>query len=135
MRYRKLGRTGLQCSEIGLGAAQIGNRAVPEKTAERVLRTALEVGINFIDTAAMYGESETRIGRYLPRDSDGVIVATKCGDYEVMEDGRPRIVVDYCSELHPADHRREPAAARQGRSRHRAVSRSAPWRIRPRGGL
>jgi aryl-alcohol dehydrogenase-like predicted oxidoreductase len=95
MRYRKLGRTGLECSEIGLGAAQIGNRAVPEKTAERVLRTALEVGINFIDTAAMYGESETRIGRYLPRDSDGVIVATKCGDYEVMEDGRPRIVVDY----------------------------------------
>ena len=47
MRYRKLGRTGMECSEIGLGAAQIGNRAVPEKTAERVLRTALEVGINF----------------------------------------------------------------------------------------
>ena len=94
MRYRKLGRTGLECSEIGLGAAQIGNRAVPEKTAERVLRAALEVGTNFIDTAAMYGESETRIGRHLPRDAD-VIVATKCGDYEVLEDGTPRIVVDY----------------------------------------
>ena len=94
MRYRKLGRTGLECSEIGLGAAQIGIRSVPEQAAERVLRTALEVGVNFIDTAAMYGESETRIGRYLPRDAD-VIIATKCGDYEVLEDGTPRIVVDY----------------------------------------
>ena len=94
MRYRKLGRTGLECSEIGLGAAQIGMRSVPEQAAERVLRTALEVGINFIDTAAMYGESETRIGRFLPRDTE-VIIATKCGDYEVLEDGKPRIVVDY----------------------------------------
>ncbi|MDD9987544.1 MAG: aldo/keto reductase [Spirochaetaceae bacterium] len=94
MRYRKLGRTGLECSEIGLGAAQIGIRSVPASTAEHVLRTALEVGVNFIDTAAMYGESETRIGRYLPRDAD-VIIATKCGDYEVLEDGTPRIVVDY----------------------------------------
>ena len=94
MRYRKLGRTGLECSEIGLGAAQIGIRSVPEQAAERVLRTALEVGVNFIDTAAMYGESETRIGRYLPRDAD-VIIATKGGDYEVLEDGKPRIVVDY----------------------------------------
>jgi aryl-alcohol dehydrogenase-like predicted oxidoreductase len=60
-----------------------------------LLNAVVDSGINFIDTAAMYGESETRIGRYLPRDADGVIVATKCGDYEVMEDGTPRIVVDY----------------------------------------
>ena len=122
MRYRKLGRTGLECSEIGLGAAQIGIRSVPEEAAECVLRTALEVGVNFIDTAAMYGESETRIGRYLPRDAD-VIIATKCGDYEVLEDGTPRIVVDYS----PASILRIVDESRRRLDRDRGARRPA-WR-------
>ena len=65
MRYRTLGNTGLQVSELGLGANQIGRPQISEQTAEAVLRGAVDRGINLIDTAAMYKLSEERIGRYL----------------------------------------------------------------------
>lgn len=98
MERRKLGRTGLEVTEIGLGAAQIGNRGVPEETAEGVLRTAVDAGVNFIDTAAMYGISEERIGRHLAGRLDDVVVATKCGDYQVEEAGAWKVVKDYTPE-------------------------------------
>ena len=87
MNLRPLGKTGLDVSEIGLGAAQIGNRSLPEEQAESVLRTALDAGINFIDTAAMYGVSEERIGRYVSDRQDAFVLATKCGDYQIEEAG------------------------------------------------
>ena len=95
MNTRPLGNTGLSVSEIGLGAAQIGNRRLPEAQAEAVLRTALDVGINFIDTAAMYGVSEERIGRYLSNRREDFVVATKCGDRQVKEAGDWKVVKDY----------------------------------------
>lgn len=98
MKTRPLGSTGLQVTEIGYGAAQIGNRAVPEKQAEEVLNAVLDVGINFIDTAAMYGISEERIGKYISSRKDAFIVATKCGDYQVEEAGEWRTVKDYTPE-------------------------------------
>jgi len=98
MNYRPLGDTGLEVSEIGLGAAQIGNRSLPDDQAEAVLRTALESGINFIDTAAMYGISEERIGRHLAGRRDDYIVATKCGDYQVEEAGTWKVVKDYTAD-------------------------------------
>jgi aryl-alcohol dehydrogenase-like predicted oxidoreductase len=75
MRYRRLGRTGLNVSEISLGTVEIGmpygiaengHVAVPdESSAGRLLNHALDVGVNFIDTARAYGESEAIIGRAL----------------------------------------------------------------------
>lgn len=98
MNYRKLGKTGLDVTEIGYGAAQVGSRDLPEEKAEAVLKEVLDAGINFIDTAAMYGVSEERIGRYLSNRRDEYIVATKCGDYQVEESGEWRTVKDYTVE-------------------------------------
>ena len=98
MNLRPLGETGLQVSEIGFGAAQIGERDLPEKKAEEVLHAALDAGINFIDTAAMYGVSEERIGKYISNRKDEFIIATKCGDYQVEESGSWRTVKDYSPE-------------------------------------
>jgi aryl-alcohol dehydrogenase-like predicted oxidoreductase len=81
MRYRQLGRTGLPVSEIGYGAWGIGGRmwvGAEEDESIRALRRAIELGVNFIDTARGYGESERIVGRVV-REHRGeeVYVATK----------------------------------------------------------
>ena len=53
IQQRSLGKTGLTVSEIGLGAAQIGSIDLPDKQVEAVLNRALDLGITFIDTAAI----------------------------------------------------------------------------------
>ncbi|WP_438480784.1 aldo/keto reductase [Oleiharenicola lentus] len=86
MHYRQLGRTGLNVSVISYGASPLGNafRTIDEGEGIRTVRTALDLGINFIDTSPHYGEtrSETVLGRALqgvPRES--YILATKVGQY------------------------------------------------------
>lgn len=79
MRYRPLGRTGLSVSEIGYGAWGIGGAGwigADEHESIRALRRAIELGVNLIDTARGYGESERIVGSVL-RDHPGVLVATK----------------------------------------------------------
>lgn len=95
MESRTLGKTGLRVSEVGYGAAQIGNINMPEDRVEEVLNAVLDAGINFIDTAAMYGQSEARIGKFISRRRDEFILATKCGDYVGETDGQYHIVRDY----------------------------------------
>ncbi len=95
MEYRTLGKTGLRVSEVGYGAAQIGNINIPEDRVEEVLNAVLDAGVNFIDTAAMYGQSEARIGKFISRRRDEFILATKCGDYVGETDGQYHIVRDY----------------------------------------
>ena len=94
MQYRTLGSTGLNVSEIGFGGAQVGVRDLPEGRAQETLEAVLEAGINFIDTAALYGLSEARIGKYLSHRKDEFILATKCGDYDEIVDGERVIHVD-----------------------------------------
>src|SRR5919199_112497 len=69
MQYRTLGRTGLRVSLVSLGTggpSRLGQGSgVAEAEAHRVVLRALELGINFIDTAAGYGESEAILGRAL----------------------------------------------------------------------
>jgi aryl-alcohol dehydrogenase-like predicted oxidoreductase len=83
MRYRTLGRTDLSVSEIGFGAWAIGGSWGPQNEDDSLaaLHRALDLGVNFIDTAAGYGDgrSEQLIGRVLKErsDRDEVIVATK----------------------------------------------------------
>jgi aryl-alcohol dehydrogenase-like predicted oxidoreductase len=83
MRYRTLGRTGLSVSEISLGTVEIGmdygirpERPL-EKDAARLLDRALDLGINLIDTARAYGESEAVIGRALHGRRREFILVTK----------------------------------------------------------
>lgn len=83
MQYRTFGRTGWQVSEIGFGAWQIGGQwgKVDDDASILTLLHAFEAGINFVDTAELYGagHSETVIGRALRQWRSGkVYVATKC---------------------------------------------------------
>ena len=82
MQRRVLGRTGLEVSLLSLGTggpSLMGQRSgVAESDAARVVRQALDAGINFFDTAEAYGDSELRLGRALrgvPRDD--YVLATK----------------------------------------------------------
>lgn len=80
MRLRNFGRTGLRVSELGFGGWAIGGQSfgpVPEDEALRALGVAEEAGCNFVDTAAVYGESERIIGRFLSTRRDRWVVATK----------------------------------------------------------
>ncbi|MGW5723038.1 aldo/keto reductase [Amycolatopsis sp. NPDC003865] len=81
MQYRTLGRTGIQVSPYALGtlmfATSIGN-ADPSDSA-RVLHKALDAGINFVDTADAYGDSEEIVGKALEGRRDDVVLATKFG--------------------------------------------------------
>lgn len=81
MEYRKLGRTGLDVSVLTLGCGAVGGLMVKGEAAdqERAVALAVERGVNFLDTAALYGNgaSETNLGRILSRLKPNVIVATK----------------------------------------------------------
>ncbi len=83
MKYRRFGRIGWQVSEIGLGTWALGGDwgQVDEATAMATLHRALDVGINFFDTADVYGDglSEQRIGRLRRERSEPFYVATKAG--------------------------------------------------------
>ena len=83
MRYRTLGRTGLQVSEIGFGCGNVGGlliRGKPQEQLEAVSH-AIELGINYFDTAPQYGngQSETNLGLVLRQLRPDVRVATKVG--------------------------------------------------------
>lgn len=86
MQYRTLGRTGFEISEVSLGTWQVGGRwgtPFDFKNAEKILNEAVDNGINFIDTADVYGdgngESENAVGRLVKSRSERIYVATKCG--------------------------------------------------------
>ena len=83
MKYRKLGKTGYEVSEISFGAWAIGSEwgDVSEEDAMAALHTAVDNGINFFDTADVYGDgvSERRIARLKRERSEEIIVATKAG--------------------------------------------------------
>ncbi|NIR02812.1 MAG: aldo/keto reductase, partial [Gemmatimonadales bacterium] len=65
MRKRKLGRTGLEISEMGLGGVFWGGDDPNDSAAHRIVRRALELGINYVDTAPLYGRSEEVLGAAL----------------------------------------------------------------------
>lgn len=80
MDYRQLGRSGLRVSVIGLGGNTFGRYADADRTREIVSR-AIEVGVNFIDTANIYnaGASEELLGKAIAGRRDDVLIATKVG--------------------------------------------------------
>jgi len=100
MEYRLLGRTGLRVSEVGFGCWAIGGPAtlgefvigwgkVDDATSLRALQAALDEGINFFDTADVYGlgHSEELVGKAFSGKRDQVIIATKVGN-RVTQDNR-----------------------------------------------
>jgi aryl-alcohol dehydrogenase-like predicted oxidoreductase len=82
MRYRTLGRTGIEVSELGYGAWGIGQSmwiGAEDDESLRALRRAIELGVTFIDTALVYGNghSEELVGQVVRAASETVHVATK----------------------------------------------------------
>jgi len=83
MNFRSFGKTGQKLSEVGLGTWQLGSSwgDVPEEVALATLKAATDEGVNFFDTADVYGDgrSERLIGRFLKESGLPVFVATKLG--------------------------------------------------------
>jgi aryl-alcohol dehydrogenase-like predicted oxidoreductase len=84
MKYRRLGKTGWQVSEVSLGSWQVGGRwgdPFSIETAEKNLNAAIDMGVNFIDTADAYagGKSEQAVAKVAKSRSEEIRIATKCG--------------------------------------------------------
>ena len=81
MNYRKFGNTGIEVSEIGFGCGDVGGLMVRGEHADQVraVARAMELGINYFDTASRYGggQSETNLGQVLKELSAEVYVGTK----------------------------------------------------------
>src|SRR5215469_1244574 len=106
MNYRTLGKTGLKVSEMGYGAWGIGKGAwVGASDAESVkaLNRAVDLGLNFIDTALAYGDghSESLVGRLVKERSETIYVATKIPPKNEVWPARSGVPV---SETFPREH-------------------------------
>ena len=91
MEMTPLGKTGLNVSRLGAGLARIGQELTMADVEEagQVLNTALDNGINFLDTAACYDISEELVGRTVAHRRDEYILATKCGHVTSGTSGKP----------------------------------------------
>lgn len=102
MHYRKFGSTGFDASEVGLGTWQFGGDwgAINELDANAILKSALDRGINFFDTADVYGSgrSETLIGSFLQDIKENVFVATKLGRFGGYPDKYSFDFIKKCTE-------------------------------------
>ncbi len=80
MEYRKLGRTGLKVSSFCLGTMTFGKQ-VDEAQSVRIIHRALDLGVNFLDTADMYvnGVTEEIVGRTIKGRRDKIVLASKAG--------------------------------------------------------
>jgi hypothetical protein len=79
MERRRLGRTDMDVSVLGFGGSEIGYERASGRTVERLLGRALDAGLNVIDTAECYEDSEALIGRALGARREEVHLFTKCG--------------------------------------------------------
>lgn len=99
MRYRKLGRTGFEVSEVGFGAWGIGGKqwlGTNDEDGLDSLRRSIELGVNFIDTALAYGDghSEVLVGRVARETKSKIFVATKVPPKNLLWPARPGIAID-----------------------------------------
>ncbi len=106
MNYRKLGRTDWDVSEIGYGAWGISGKqwlGAKDDESLRALRRAIELGLNFIDTALAYGEghSERLVGQVVRETGHKIYVATKVPPKNRLWPARPGIPI---SEVFPQDY-------------------------------
>lgn len=109
MERRELGRSGLYVSPVAMGCWPITGITSVDVTREQslaTLRAALDAGINFFDTAYIYGydgDSERMIGEVLGPHRQEIVIATKCGlhwgaDRRQVRDARPETIRRQCAE-------------------------------------
>lgn len=89
MQYRTLGKTGLKVSVLGFGASPMGNvfDPVDENEAISTVHYALDHGVNFFDVSPFYGLTlaESRLGKALEGRRKDIILASKCGRYDLQD--------------------------------------------------
>jgi aryl-alcohol dehydrogenase-like predicted oxidoreductase len=83
MKYRTLGKTGLKVSELGMGGLFISSFAAEREEGRRAVRRALDLGVNYVDTAPGYRDSEEVLGYALEGVARPYVLSTKLG-------GRPQ---------------------------------------------
>ena len=104
MHYRKLGKTGLNVSCIGLGCAQIGSSSTDY--AVRLVQRALGAGINFFDVARVYRDAEVKIGLALKGQREKAVISTKTGGktrdeaWRDIHESLERLQTDYLDNVH-----------------------------------
>jgi aryl-alcohol dehydrogenase-like predicted oxidoreductase len=156
MTYRSLGRSGLQVSRLCLGTMMFGG-ATDRPTAHRIIASARDEGVNFIDTADVYnrGESEVVTGEAIKADRDDWVLATKFGNpmgpgpnqggqsrkwiVSAVEASLRRLGTDYIDVLYlhrsfsdsalPEAVRALGDLVRQGKLRYFGVSNFSGWRL------
>jgi aryl-alcohol dehydrogenase-like predicted oxidoreductase len=101
IEYRVLGKSGLRVSTLGLGGSEIGYQAVAQKTVDKILNTALDAGINLIDTAECYAESEVLVGKAIAGRRAEVVLMTKCG-HAPLKSVADRVLGYAQPDWHPA---------------------------------
>ena len=79
MKRRKLGRTGLEVSELGMGGLFVSSVGGELEQAREAVRRAIELGVNYVDTAPTYANSEEVLGKILPDIEQPFILSTKIG--------------------------------------------------------
>src|SRR5262249_3085480 len=99
MLSRPLGRTGFEVSEIGYGAWGIGRSmwiGAEDRESQRALERAIDLGVNFIDTALAYGDghSEKLVGEIVRKRRERIYVATKAPPKNLLWPARPGIPID-----------------------------------------
>lgn len=93
MQVRRLGQTGIQIGAIGLGCGPMSRRNGPldDDESTKTLHRALELGVNFLDTAEDYGKdshNESLIGKALKGRRDGAVICSKFGVYKSADGKR-----------------------------------------------
>jgi len=103
---RRLGKINFQASILGLGAQHLGDPGVEQSTVDRVIGEALDNGLNYIDTAPPYNQSEERVGKALRGKRDKVFLVSKVetnakGDVEYqLHDSLRKLQTDYLDCVH-----------------------------------
>ena len=108
MEQRQLGPSGLNVSALGLGCMSLGIADIytssirDDDAAVALIRHAIDLGITFLDTADIYGDSELKVGKAIEGRRADVVVATKCGfvqrgiGTQEQVDGSPQYVREAC---------------------------------------
>lgn len=103
---RVLGRTGARVTILGLGTAPIGEARVEPAEAERIFGETLDRGVNFVDTAYIYGNAEEVLGRLVPARRDRLFLVTKVWTdsaeraREMLETSLQRMKTDHVDLVH-----------------------------------
>lgn len=103
---RVLGRTGEEVSILGLGTAPVGEGPPDVDEAVEVFAAAMDRGVNYIDTARIYGNAEEALGRLIPGRRDDLFLVTKCWSetaedaQESLEESLRQLNTDYVDLCH-----------------------------------